>query len=79
MSSAFFKTTITLEVLSEDTDVSNMSLEDIAFAITEGDCSGMITKKKITKLTKRQVENALVKQGSSHDFFNLGIGASDDD
>lgn len=71
MSRKFFKTTFVIEVLSEDSDVSHMSLYQLSLAITEGDYSGEIKSTEVVELNKTQVETALIEQGNSPDFFNL--------
>ncbi len=68
----FYKTVISIEVLSEDEFVSdNMSLQDIAYAVTEGDCSGRWETKSVKILNGKQAAKALLKQGTDPEFFWL--------
>lgn len=75
----FFKTTIHIDVLSEDTPLEFDDLGDINDAITEGDCSGQITFSKTQKLTGKQAAKALQKQGSEPEFFRLTADGKDID
>ncbi|MBL1153143.1 MAG: hypothetical protein HND43_10490 [Armatimonadetes bacterium] len=72
MSQKFFKTTITVEVISEECPVSELGLADIAHQITQGDCSGEITNTEVVNLTPGQAAQALIDQGSDPDFLGLG-------
>ena len=67
----FYRSILTTEVLSEDTPImSGTPLEDIAYAITEGDCSGRTTVKS-TEVTPQQMAKFLIGQGSDPEFFML--------
>lgn len=68
--SKFFKTTITIEILSEQ-KFNNTNLEDIAYAITEGDCSGKVEVTGYQELTSKEAAAALLAQGSDPEFFGL--------
>lgn len=72
MSQRFFKTTITVEIISEECPVSELGLADIAHQITDGDCSGEITRTEVVRLTPGQAAQALIDQGSEPGFFGLG-------
>ncbi len=72
MSQKFFKTTITVEIISEECPVSELGLADIAHQISQGDCSGEITKTEVVPLTPGQAAQALIEQGSDPDFLGLG-------
>jgi hypothetical protein len=67
----FFKTTYTIEVLSEHEPASNLSLTAVDHAITYGDCEGKVTDDGGTELTFNEMVIALYEQGSSVEFFNL--------
>lgn len=72
MSQKFFKTTITVVIISEECPVSELGLTDIAYQISQGDCSGEITKTEVVPLTPGQAAQALIEQGSDPDFLGLG-------
>ncbi len=72
MSQKFFKTTLTVEIISEECPVSELGLDDIAHQISQGDCSGEITKTEVVPLTPGQAAQALIDQGSDPDFLGLG-------
>lgn len=68
----FYKTPITVIVLSEDEPLdSNMDLDAVHHAITDGDCSGQVTWGDPVLLTPKQAAKALEEQGSDPGFFNL--------
>lgn len=68
----FYKTIFYVEVLSEDTPLEDVdSLHDIAYAIDEGDCSGMVNNVKSVRLTAQKAAQALIEQGSDPEFFQL--------
>lgn len=64
----YFKTTITVEVLSNELIVPD-SLEDIHNAITAGDCSGIWNIQGVQELTEAQMAAALTQQGSDPGFL----------
>lgn len=70
MKRKFYKTTLTVVVLSEQ-PLEWDDLGDINYLITEGDCSGQIVNDKQEVLTAKQAAKALEKQGSSPGFFRL--------
>jgi len=66
----FYRTTITVTVLSEEPfDYDN--LEGVHYAITEGECSGHYETTKSETLTAKQVAEALQAEGSDPEFFQL--------
>lgn len=67
----FYKTVITIEVLSEDPLDSNMSLSDLDYFITDGDGSGLIKPWKRKKINGKQAAKELMKQGSDPSFFQI--------
>jgi hypothetical protein len=67
----FFKSTITIEVLSEFCSVENMDLPDIIYEAKEGDLSMKIISSSAVELTGAQVAAALKAQGSVAGFFLL--------
>lgn len=67
----FYKTTIKVVVLSEGPLENIESLHDVAYSIDEGDCSGVWSVKKSEVITGKQAANALLKQGSDPEFFQI--------
>lgn len=72
----FFKTTITIEILSEK-KYNSTDLETIAYDITDGDCSGKIEVTKYEELTPQETAKELLAQGSDPEFFGLNIEGED--
>jgi hypothetical protein len=66
----FYKTVITVEVLSEE-PVAFGDLGGLHCAITEGGCSGDYTEGKTKTLSAKQAVRELLKQGSDPSFFRL--------
>lgn len=74
----FFKTLITVEVLSEDAPVGDdISLDDLHNMITDGDWSGRMEIAKVEELTPQQAATALTEQGSDPEFFGLNADGSE--
>lgn len=67
----FFKTVVTVEVLSEDFPVSSTDLGEIHEMITTGDCSGVVKITSAEELSPQHAARALVEQGSDPEFFDL--------
>lgn len=67
----YYKTTIQVEVLSEEPlgSQSAKNLEAINYLITEGDCSGVVNVIEEKILNKIQIEKELENQGSDPNFF----------
>lgn len=65
---AYKKTTITVEVLS-DGNWEWDDLADVAYAITEGECSGVIVDTDVKFMSAQEMGEALVAQGSDPDFL----------
>lgn len=68
--SKFFKTIITIEILSEK-KYNSTDLSKIEYDITDGDCSGKVSVDSYQELTSKEVAKELLAQGSSPEFFNL--------
>ena len=69
----FYKTTITLEVLSEDKPAEPEGFQDLARIVREcltGDYSGKITS-DVKQLSLPQCAEELIEQGSDPGFFGL--------
>jgi hypothetical protein len=71
MARKFYKQTFVVEVLSEDEPLSNVSLSDIDYAITEGHCSGVIKEGEVVKVSGKEMAKLLIEQGSDPEFFQL--------
>lgn len=72
----FYKTIITIEVLSEKPyDQTNLS--EISYDVAEGACSGMVRVTSKEELTGKQVAEALKEQGSDTEFFLLDENGDD--
>jgi hypothetical protein len=68
----FFKTVITVTVLTEDGPVSpEANLDTIARQIMEGDWSGEVDSDGGTELTAKEAAEALIAQGSDPEFFRI--------
>jgi hypothetical protein len=77
----FFKTIITIEVLSEY-KYNNTNLLEINYDIDSGDCSGKVEVTKYEELTPEQMAKAALAQGSDPEFFGLtneGLPIDQDD
>lgn len=76
----FYKTVITVTVLSEDEPLdSNLDLEGVHDSITGGDCSGEVTWADPVLLTGAEAAAALKAQGSDPCFFRLNPDGSEAD
>lgn len=72
----FHKTVITVTVLSEDPFEWD-DLEYVAYAITNGDCSGKIDETDHKVLSAKQAAKALQEQGSDPEFFRINDKGED--
>jgi hypothetical protein len=75
----FYKTKLTIEVLSEEKIPDSMSIEQIAWEATNGHYSMATVACKEKVMTGKQAANALLKQGSSPEFFQLNDKGEDVD
>ena len=73
----FYCTVIHIEVLSEDELPETMDLEGIHYAITDGDCSGLVKWDTPLTLSGRQAADALYNHGSDPGFFQLTNAGED--
>ncbi len=67
----FFKTTIVVEVLSENTPTNDMELNEVAYAIEHGDCVGRTAVTEVIALGGPETSRLLKEFGSDPGFFNL--------
>jgi hypothetical protein len=79
MKPKYYRTVIQVEVLSEYplNEMFQNDLAAIAYAISEGDCSGEVTVTDSSELTGEEVAEALIAQGSDPGFFMLNDDGSD--
>lgn len=76
----FYKSVIELTILSEEIiPWDEYELSDIGYAITDGDCSGMMHQTKFEELNGKQAADELIAQGSDPGFFCLDEDGNDDD
>lgn len=66
----FFKTVVTIEILSEERLPDPLSLEEINYLITEGPCSGKMTHAE-REISAKVAARELCKQESDPEFFRL--------
>lgn len=66
-----YKTKLTIEVLSEGEYGDGLTLEQIAYDISEGPCVGRLSIEKSTTLSAKEMADALVDFGSEPSFFQL--------
>ena len=68
----YFKTKVTIEILSEENAVGDgLTLDEINYEITQGHCSGKITTEEQTEVTSKEMAKLLQGQGSDPEFFQL--------
>jgi hypothetical protein len=73
----FYKTTFTIDVLSEEPFEGghplgdSVSLEQIAYEINEGSCVGTNLRSVQVELTPKEAADALIEAGSDPSFFSL--------
>jgi len=75
----FYKTVFTVEILSEEPVGQEASLEEVAYAIGEGPCSGQVKFKSEKVLDGKQAALALQVQASDPGFFRLTDKGEDAD
>lgn len=66
----YYRTIITVEILS-DYPYSFDTLADVGYDMIEGDVSGQISE-KCEEITRDEMEQALIAQGSDPDFIFCG-------
>ena len=67
----FYKSTSTLTIIHDDSvpDISQLTLEELAYEITNGHASGQFIEQSRVGLSKRQTALELAEQGSDPDFL----------
>jgi len=78
MERKFYKTVITVEVLSEG-PYEFVSLRQVVDDITDGDCSGKIEDGESVELSREDFVAACEAQGSDPEFFSLDADGNDID
>lgn len=73
----FYKTTITVEVLSEEPIPAGVSLEQIAYEAVNGDYSMNTIGTDEVVLNGKQAADALLEQGSDPMFFGIDDDGND--
>lgn len=68
--SKFYKTIVTIEILSEE-PIGNPDLEEIQYQTTEGNWSGVVDVTSEEELTPEEMSKALIAQGSDPEFFSI--------
>lgn len=66
----FYRTVYEVEILSEDKPATGLTLEEMAYAITD-DCSGAYEVTVTEEKTGPEMAQLLIAQGSEPEFFNL--------
>lgn len=66
-----YRTTFSIDVLSEEPLGDCLSLSQVEYLITEGECVGAALVSKQTTLTNKEMAAALIAAGSTPDFFML--------
>lgn len=74
----FYKTIFQVEVLSEE-PIKELSLSDLDYEITEGDCSGRVSTLSENTINGACAANELLAQGSDPSFFGLTEDGNDCD
>lgn len=78
-SRTFYRSLVTIEVISDVKGLSELSLEDLNFEITDGGSSGMVLKRVETEIDGANAAKRLLAQGSDPGFFQLTETGQDDD
>lgn len=64
-----YKHTITLTILSEEEDLSDLTLSDLDYEITDGQSIGSYKIAEVKALTKDEAITAIYALGSEPSFF----------
>jgi hypothetical protein len=72
----FYKAVFSIEILSEE-PIDDLSLDEMVYAVTEGGCSGMVTRASDDVLAGPEMAKALLAQGSDAEFFQLDSDGTD--
>ena len=75
----FYQTTYHIELLTEEPMSDGVSLQDIAYEMTDGHASGVFDQEDVTELDGPAAAAALQAQGSDPEFFRLTEDGEDID
>lgn len=67
----FYRTVVTVTVLSENPLGDDLGLGALEYAITEGDCSGVLERTSEVGVDAKAMASLLLEQGSDPSFFGL--------
>jgi len=74
----FYETKVVVTVLSEKPLDGDYDLEQLHYAIMEGECSGQIVQESTKELNGREAAEALQEQNSAPSFFGLTEDGEDE-
>jgi hypothetical protein len=74
----FYRTTIVLQVLSEEPIPNPNDLEAVLYEMTEGGWSGEVKNAKMEEMDGCTTAQALLDQGSAPEFFGLTEDGEED-
>lgn len=77
MKRKFYKTVLKVEILVEDEPLEWSDLKDVAYAISQGDCSGIVKEVSTKRLSCKRAAEELIAQGSDPEFFQLDSSGND--
>ena len=66
----YFRTVVSIEILSNEEIPDTISLEDISYGITYGHWSGLITHEQSQEIKAPKARRLLQKQGSDPTFLD---------
>ena len=69
----YYRTVFKIEVLSDEPIGPGIGLEDIAYEISEGHCSGMFLDEEVEECNEERIIELLKKQGSDPSFLTEEI------
>ena len=73
----FYVTKYVVTLLSEEPLKSAMSLEEVAYAMNEGECSGEVEAFPAKKVGAKKMAKLLQAQGSDPEFFHIDEEGND--
>lgn len=73
----FYRSVFTVEVLSEEPLESDLTLDSVAYMITEGDCSGFVNEELNQPIDGAKCAELLQQQGSDPEFFGIDEEGND--
>lgn len=70
MKNRYFRTVVSIEILSNEPIPDTISLEDILYGITYGHWSGLVTHEQSKEIKAPKARRLLQKQGSDPTFLD---------